>query len=814
MVPERPQANSLRDVSGLNNNPLADRAYYGAADTFFRRIDDPIFRDAEGELVIGGDPSRPNSPGSNDIPTSYGDRGIDLVDSEPRKISNFISDQSDFAMSVIGYVTPAEQTVALLDNPEGRGAPLTGIINPLPYSSWTTLFGQFFDHGLDFVHKGADGIVLVPLEPGDPLYEVGSRTNFMIAARTDTARIEIGEGSTDSLVETLFDGVTEFPGQGGTTWDQLTTNPLTGGSFVGTLDLTGAIIEIEAADAQGVADAINGAWDVTGLVAVVNDDNSLTIGTGTRVTDDDNNDVITTTYTLNPAESHSFNTVSPFIDLSQSYGSSESRKVFLKEYDEDGLATGRLAAGGPDRDGDGDSDGLATWADIKENALKIGLTLRDYNVLDVPQVEKVGDGYYSFVALEKETGVKYLIQDTAQDFLDANNLALVTTGHAFLDDLAHGVLEQMNAQGDVDPAATTTYLSPVYADDGSVTYEDTPTSVSVLLDGHYVAGDGRSNENIGLTAIHQVFHTEHDRLVSVLLDKLGWPTDEKGNPIGATHMWTDPDTGTEREWTRDGLFEAAKLVNEMEYQHMVFDEFARKISNNVANFRAYDINVDAAITAEFAHTVYRFGHSMLTDEVGLLDLDENGIPNGTDKSIGLIEAFLNPLIYDDNTASEVAYGMSSQVGSGIDIWVADALRNNLVGLPLDLATLNLVRGRDTGMGTLNQARESFVATIEDLIANAQDAIATAVEDVLGLEDVTTLEALTAQQLIQLEAGIGGEALALLEANAEQLLVLEGMLATLAPYATWTEFAANFMHPEVLENFILAYTDTDYLVQQY
>ena len=34
-----------------------------------------------------------------------------------------------------------------------------------------------------------------------------------------------------------------------------------------------------------------------------------------------------------------------------------------------------------------------------------------------------------------------------------------------------------------------------------------------LLDAHYIAGDGRANENIGLTAVHDIFHSEHNRLV-------------------------------------------------------------------------------------------------------------------------------------------------------------------------------------------------------------------------------------------------------------------------------------------------------------
>ena len=34
-----------------------------------------------------------------------------------------------------------------------------------------------------------------------------------------------------------------------------------------------------------------------------------------------------------------------------------------------------------------------------------------------------------------------------------------------------------------------------------------------MLDAHFIAGDGRVNENIGLTAVHHMFHSEHNRLV-------------------------------------------------------------------------------------------------------------------------------------------------------------------------------------------------------------------------------------------------------------------------------------------------------------
>ena len=59
--------------------------------------------------------------------------------------------------------------------------------------------------------------------------------------------------------------------------------------------------------------------------------------------------------------------------------------------------------------------------------------------------------------------------------------------------------------------------------------------------------------------------------------------------------------------------------------------------------------------------------------------------------------------------------MTRQVGNEIDEFVTSALRNNLLGLPLDLATINLARGRDTGVPSLNEARAQFYeATNQDV----------------------------------------------------------------------------------------------------
>ena len=54
-------------------------------------------------------------------------------------------------------------------------------------NSWFTLFGQFFDHGLDLVGKGGSGTVFIPLAEGRSADVAGSSTNFMVLTRATTA---------------------------------------------------------------------------------------------------------------------------------------------------------------------------------------------------------------------------------------------------------------------------------------------------------------------------------------------------------------------------------------------------------------------------------------------------------------------------------------------------------------------------------------------------------------------------------------------------------------------------------------------------
>ncbi len=246
-----------------------------------------------------------------------------------------------------------------------------------------------------------------------------------------------------------------------------------------------------------------------------------------------------------------------------------------------------------------------------------------------------------------------------------------------------------------------------------------------MLDAHFITGDGRGNENIGLTSVHFVFHAEHNRLVeenkatilasgdlAVINEWLATDlADLSGLPVDLTDRAAIDAFAATLTWDGERLFQAARFVTEMQYQHLVFEEFARRIQPNVDSFVfTNSADLDPAIVAEFAHAVYRFGHSMLTDTVDRFDTNLN-LVNNDPEQIGLIEAFLNPQAFtassggltDDVAAGAIIRGMSRQVGNEIDEFVVEALRNNLVGLPLDLAAINIAprpRGRASRPSTM------------------------------------------------------------------------------------------------------------------
>src|SRR3954452_11286920 len=223
-----------------------------------------------------------------------------------------------------------------------------------------------------------------------------------------------------------------------------------------------------------------------------------------------------------------------------------------------------------------------------------------------------------------------------------------------------------------------------------------------MLDAHFCAGDGRVNENIALTSVHQIFHSEHDRLVDYIKDVLTTDATNNGTTGGPALAEWKLAAGTPDGWNGERLFQAARFVTEMEYQHLVFEEFARKIQPAVRPFHVYQPDINPAIPAEFAHAVYRFGHSMLDDDVARATERNTATGQTTsDDSVPLLTGFLNPpqflkdnagnTLNPEQAAGSVFLGSSDQTGNELDEFVTETLRNNLLGLPLDLPTINMTR---------------------------------------------------------------------------------------------------------------------------
>jgi len=340
------------------------------------------------------------------------------------------------------------------------------------------------------------------------------------------------------------------------------------------------------------------------------------------------------------------NTTTPWIDQNQTYTSHPSHQVFLREYFCRGLETATTilasnkctSANPPIATGkliDGDIAGnIANWKEVKRQAAnKLGIELVDMDIHNVPLL--LTDEYGRF--LRSSTGFPQVVTGRTGSVatVDVGNPAAPVaagerTGHAFLDDIAHFANPKAGLTADEDLVITN------YAANG--TYDNE------LLDAHFITGDGRGNENIGLTSIHTIFHAEHNRLWTDIQNVINTATTQSSG-LTANDLadfksaWRISSIRTANpnpEWNGERLFHAAKFITEMEYQHIVFGEFVRKVQPAIKPFRAYDPTIRPDIHAEFAHTVYRYGHSQLNETV-----DRTGA-DGTNMTVPLLYGFLNP----------------------------------------------------------------------------------------------------------------------------------------------------------------------------
>ena len=218
-----------------------------------------------------------------------------------------------------------------------------------------------------------------------------------------------------------------------------------------------------------------------------------------------------------------------------------------------------------------------------------------------------------------------------------------------------------------------------------------------LLLFHAVTGDWRANENIGLSTFHTLWTREHNFQVDNLKATAA--------NFGVTGI------------SEADLHSMARIIVEAEYQKMIYEEFAPSLAGSKVldlgagqhGFAGYNPNVDASVSLEFAVASYRVGHSQISQD----------LITGVD----LFNGFLNPALFYGYGTSAIQAGLLQQAHEVIDTLMTDAVRNNLVTRNLDLFTANVLRGREVGLPGLNQMRRELFTNGPLLKANGTDTTA-------------------------------------------------------------------------------------------
>ena len=202
-------------------------------------------------------------------------------------------------------------------------------------------------------------------------------------------------------------------------------------------------------------------------------------------------------------------------------------------------------------------------------------------------------------------------------------------------------------------------------------------------------GDERSNQTVSLLVHHTIWHRNHNWHVDQLRSQ---------NP----------------QWSEEQLYQAARALNEAEYQNVVYSEYLPMLlgEGQIKQFSAFDPSVDNSIINEWTTVAFRFGHDQASDEQ--LKISNNGevdFFNITEVSrLGNAGQTFRTI----EELGDWTLGQLTQLSQEIDGRVSPQLRDNLFAVPnpngpdrflkFNLPLLDIHRGRDHGVSDYNQLR--------------------------------------------------------------------------------------------------------------
>ncbi|XP_022255689.1 uncharacterized protein LOC106471379 [Limulus polyphemus] len=211
----------------------------------------------------------------------------------------------------------------------------------------------------------------------------------------------------------------------------------------------------------------------------------------------------------------------------------------------------------------------------------------------------------------------------------------------------------------------------------------------------FEAGDSRASEQPGLATLHTIFLREHNRIVRNL---------QKVN----------------RQWRDEELYQNGRRILSAVMQHVTYNEFLPRVLGweTATKFRlklepegyykSYDPNCKPRIFNEFATAAFRFGHSLIKPMFQRMEKDYRKLQN----PFQLRSGFFNPdALLQSNVVDQILRGLVATSMETLDNTITEEVTNHLFEdsrVPfsgMDLAALNLQRGRDHGLQPYNNYRK-------------------------------------------------------------------------------------------------------------
>jgi hypothetical protein len=201
----------------------------------------------------------------------------------------------------------------------------------------------------------------------------------------------------------------------------------------------------------------------------------------------------------------------------------------------------------------------------------------------------------------------------------------------------------------------------------------------------FVAGDVRANENPLLASVHTLFVREHNRQCDI---------------ISAKHP----------NWSDEEIYQYARKIVGGFIQQILFYEWLPSVGVTLPGYTGYKPQVNPTMSNEFTAAGFRLGHTLLSSNIRRLNSDGTPFQNSAD--LRLKDVFFKvSAIKDAGGIEPFLQGMGTQVQQRFDSKVVDDIRNFLFGKPgqggFDLAAINIQRGRERGLPSINELRKKL-----------------------------------------------------------------------------------------------------------